>query len=128
MKIAIATEGNNVSGHFGKCENFTLVEIENSKVKDTNVINTLGNQHGLLPAFLASHGTNLVIAGGMGDGARQKLASHNIEIISGISGRVEEVIEEYLNGRPKSTGVGCSEHEHSHNHIHGEGGCSCGHN
>ena len=33
MKIAIATEGANVSGHFGKCENFTIVEIQNSDVK-----------------------------------------------------------------------------------------------
>jgi predicted Fe-Mo cluster-binding NifX family protein len=128
MKIAIATEGNNVSGHFGKCENFTLVDIENSKVKDKNTINTAGNQHGLLPAFLASHGANVVIAGGMGDGAKQKLTSQNIEIISGVTGRVEEVIDEYLSGSLKSTGAGCSGHEHSHDHSHGEGGCSCGHN
>ena len=33
MKIAIATEGANVSGHFGKCENFTIVEIQNSDGK-----------------------------------------------------------------------------------------------
>lgn len=128
MKIAIATEGNNVYGHFGKCENFTIVEVENSEVKNKTIVNTVGNQHGLLPAFLASHNVNLVIAGGMGDGARQKLASENIEVISGVSGSVEEVTNEYLNGRLKSSGDGCSDHEHSHHHSHGEGGCSCGHN
>jgi predicted Fe-Mo cluster-binding NifX family protein len=126
MKIAIATEGNNVSGHFGKCENFTIAQIENSEVKDKTIVNTLGNQHGLLPAFLASHNVNTVIAGGMGDGARQNLVSKNIEIISGVRGNIDEVINAYMNGSLESTNEGCSSHEHSHNH--GEGGCSCGHN
>jgi predicted Fe-Mo cluster-binding NifX family protein len=128
MKIAIATEGSNVSGHFGKCENFTIVEIESSQVKNKVVVNTQGNQHGLLPAFLASHGANLVITGGMGDGARQKLAAQNIDIISGVSGSIDEVVDTYLNGTLKSNGAGCSGHEYSHEHSHGEGGCSCGRN
>ncbi|HEY5584487.1 MAG TPA: NifB/NifX family molybdenum-iron cluster-binding protein [Ruminiclostridium sp.] len=41
-------------------------------------IATEGNQHGILPTFLASLGVNIVIAGGMGEGARQKLVSNNI--------------------------------------------------
>lgn len=127
MKIAIATEGTNVSGHFGKCENFTVVEIENFEVKSKTILNTEGNQHGLLPAFLASHDVNVVVAGGMGEGARQKLASNNIEIISGASGKIEDVIDAYINGTLESTGSVCLEHNHSHGHSHGEGGCSCGH-
>jgi predicted Fe-Mo cluster-binding NifX family protein len=128
MKIAIATEGTNVSGHFGKCENFTIVDVENSNVKDKKVISTIGNQHGLLPSFLASHDVNVVIAGGMGEGARNNLISNNIEIISGISGNIDEAISAYLSGNLESTDAGCSGHEHSHGHEHGEGGCSCGHN
>lgn len=127
MKIAVATEGTSVSGHFGKCENFTIAEIENSDVKSKVVVNTLGNQHGLLPAFLASHNVDVVIAGGMGEGARQNLISSGIEIISGVSGNVDEAIHAYLNGNLKSSDVGCSGHEHSHGHSHGESGCNCGH-
>lgn len=128
MKIAIATEENNVFGHFGKCENFTVVDIENSEVKSKTILSTEGNQHGALPPFLASHGVNVVIVGGMGEGARQKLASNNIEIITGASGKIEDVINAYMNGTLKSSGTGCSEHDHSHGHDHGDGGCSCGHN
>lgn len=128
MKIAIPTEGTNVSGHFGKCENFTIVEVENSEVKSNTVVSTLGNQHGLLPAFLVSHHVDVVIAGGMGDGARQNLISNNIQIISGISGNIEDAVKAYINGSLKSTDSGCSGHAHSHGHSHGEGGCSCGHN
>jgi predicted Fe-Mo cluster-binding NifX family protein len=126
MKIAIATEGTSVFGHFGKCENFTLVDVENNEVKSKTVVSTLGNQHGLLPAFLASHKVNVVIAGGMGEGAKQKLDQNNIEAITGVSGSVEEAINSYINGILKSSGANCSSHEHSHSH--GEGGCSCGHN
>ncbi len=123
MRIAIATEGTNISEHFGKCENFTIVEIEDSKVKNKAVVNTEGNQHGLLPAFLASHHVNVVIAGGMGEGARQNLALNGIEILSGVSGNVDEAVGAYLNGSLKSGAGGCSGHEPSH----GESGCNCGH-
>jgi predicted Fe-Mo cluster-binding NifX family protein len=81
VKIAIATEGSSVSAHFGKCETFTIAEIEASKVKNKSVISTEGNQHGLLPGFLASQGVDLVIAGGMGEGARQNLADNGINNI-----------------------------------------------
>jgi predicted Fe-Mo cluster-binding NifX family protein len=126
MKIAIATEGTSVFGHFGKCESFTLVDVENNEVKSKTVVSTLENQHGLLPAFLASHNVNVVIAGGMGEGAKQKLDQNNIEAITGVSGSVEEAINSYINGILKSSGANCSSHEHSHSH--GEGSCSCGHN
>jgi predicted Fe-Mo cluster-binding NifX family protein len=125
MKIAIATEGTNVSGHFGKCENFTIAEIENAEVKGKTILSTEGNQHGLLPAFLASHAVSLVIVGGMGDGARQKLIANDIEIVSGASGSVDAAINAYLDGSLKSNDAGCSDHGHSHSH--GEGGCTCGH-
>lgn len=125
MKIAIPTEGSNISSHFGKCEQFTIAEIFNSKVQSKTIISTLGNQHGLLPGFLAEQGVNVVIAGGMGDGAKQNLISNNIEIITGASGNIDEILDLYLNGELKSTDSGCSGHEHSHHH--GENGCSCGH-
>ena len=126
MKIAIATEGTNVSSHFGKCENFTIVEIEDSTVKSKSIFDTSCNQHGLLPGFLASQNVKLVIAGGMGEGARQNLITNDIEIISGVSGDIDKAITAYLSGKLISSDAGCSGHDHSHGHSHGEGGCNCG--
>lgn len=122
LKIAIPTEGSSLSSHFGKCENFTIIEIENSKIKSKTVINTEGNQHELLPAFLKKQGVNLVIAGGMGEGARSNLLSNNIKILSGSSGSIDDVIALFLAGELKSSDTGCSGHDHDH----GEGGCNCG--
>ena len=125
--IAIAVLENLKNNLESKCENFTIVEIKNSNVKSKVVVSTIGNQHGLLPGFLALQNVNVVIAGGIGEGARQNLISNGIEIISGASGNVDKVISAYLEGSLKSNDVGCSGHEHSHGHNHGESGCNCGH-
>jgi Mrp family chromosome partitioning ATPase/predicted Fe-Mo cluster-binding NifX family protein len=126
VKIAIPTEGTNVSSHFGKCENITIAELENSEIKSKVFISTEGNQHGLLPAFLVSHGVSVVIAGGMGEGAKKNLLENNMDIITGASGDIDKVISAYINGTLKSTDAGCAGHGHTHDHGDENGGCSCG--
>lgn len=124
LKIAIPTDGTNISSHFGKCENFTIFDIENSVIKSKTSISTEGNLHGLLPTFLSIKGVNAVIVEGMGDGARNNLIKNKIEIISGVSGDIDQAISSYLEGALESTNTGCAGHSHEHNH--GEGGCNCG--
>ena len=126
MKIAIPTEGTNISGHFGKCENFTIVTVEGLKIISKTVISTIGNQHALLPALLAYHQVNVVIAGGMGDGAKKNLISKGIQIIMGVSGNIDEAVIAYLSGSLESSSVGCQGHEHGQEDNHGAGGCHCG--
>jgi len=60
----------------------------------------------------------------MGEGARQNLISNSIEIISGVSGNINDVIKEYLSGNLKSTEEGCP--GHGGQHEHGSHGCNCG--
>jgi predicted Fe-Mo cluster-binding NifX family protein len=122
LKIAIPTDGTNISSHFGKCENFTIFDIENSVIKSKTSISTEGNLHGLLPTFLSVRGVNAVIVEGMGDGARNNLIKNKIEIISGVSGDIDQAISSYLDGTLESNNTGCA----GHGHNHGDGGCSCG--
>lgn len=126
MIIAVATEGNNISEHFGRCENFTLFDIEESSIKNKTVVNTMGNQHGDLPPFLKSQGVQVAILGGIGAGAKQGLMANSIEVIAGISGNIDAAVKEFLEGNLKSGKEGCSGHDHSHEHSHGSGGCNCG--
>jgi len=120
MKIGVATENGFVSGHFGKCEQFTIFETEGKEAKSKTLLDTKAQGHALLPPFLAANGVETVIAGGMGDGARQKLESLGIDIISGASGKVDDVLTQYLEGTLKVSEGGC----HS-DHRHGEHHCSC---
>lgn len=115
MKIALSTKGNDVYGHFGSCENFTLVDIQDGKVASKEVVGTEGNHHGSLPGYLASLGVNLVISGGMGEGAQNKLAQQGIDVITGVEGTIDETIEKYVAGTLESAPQVQKEHQ-----------CNCG--
>ncbi|MFB0518068.1 MAG: NifB/NifX family molybdenum-iron cluster-binding protein [Acidobacteriota bacterium] len=98
MKIAISTDGDYVSAHFGKCPQYTLVEIEGGKVLTRELLDNPGHQPGFLPGFLAERGVTCVITGGMGPRAQSLFAQQGIETVVGVSGKVDEVIEKLLKG------------------------------
>lgn len=119
MRIAIASSGNEVCQHFGHCEVFTLFDLENNQiVKETSLPNP-GHQPGFLPGFLKEQGVDLVIAGGMGAKAKELFDANSIKTITGLSGKVNDVIQAFLNGSLVSTNETCS-------HEHHDGG-SCNH-
>lgn len=122
LRVAVPTDGTNISSHFGKCEDFTVYDIENNIIKNKDHISTEGNLHGLLPTFLSVKGVNAVIVEGIGEGAKNNLMKNKIEIISGVTGDIDAAINEYIAGTLKSTDAGCTDHGHKH----GEGGCNCG--
>ena len=56
MKIAISTEGDFVSPHFGRCPSFTILEIEGNKLGKREIIDNPGLYPGFLPEFLKEKG------------------------------------------------------------------------
>ena len=92
MRVAISTDGDFVSAHFGRCPSFTLVDIENNKtVKRTEVTNP-GHEPGAIPQFLHQKGVNCIIAGGMGMRATSFFEEYSIKTVVGIDGRIDDVI------------------------------------
>jgi predicted Fe-Mo cluster-binding NifX family protein len=116
MKIAIATEGNVVSAHFGHCPQYTIYDVDEkqNKINSKLVIENPGHQPGFLPGYLAELGVNCIIAGGMGPRAQELFAQNNIETITGVSGRVDDVIQEYLKGNIAGGGNLCDHGEGAH--------------
>jgi len=113
VRIAIATENGQVSSHFGHCEKFTLVDVENGKVTSQNEIPAPPHEPGLLPGFIAEKGASMVIAGGMGPRAVQLFEDLNIRVIPGVQGSIEQVVNAFLVGELKPGGNLCdSDHEH----------------
>jgi predicted Fe-Mo cluster-binding NifX family protein len=100
MKIAIATDGDQVSGHFGRCGEYTIfdVNMETKEITGKNLVETPAHQPGMLPGFLNEKGIDVVVAGGMGPRAQDLFAGFNIEPIIGITGAVDDVIQQFLNG------------------------------
>ncbi len=115
MIIAIATEKNQVCEHFGHCEGFTLVEIQESKVKEQKYIENPGHKPGFLPVFLHDKNVDTIISGGMGKGAIDIFKEKNINVITGASGDINLLIEDFINGKVESSNSICNKHEHEGN-------------
>lgn len=119
MKIAVATEGAMVAEHFGHCTEYTIAEIENSKLTGKEVIPNPGHQPGFLPPYLAGLGVSWVIAGGMGARAQSLFSEVGVKTMVGVTGLVSQVIDDFMGNRLVSGESLCD---------HGPGGeGSCGH-
>ncbi len=121
MKIAVPTRDERVDDHFGHCDHYTIFTIEDNKIINRE---TMASPQGCgcksgIAADLQELGVVMMLAGNMGEGAKSKLNSHNINVIRGCYGNVDELVNSYLEGKVADTGIGCSEHEcgsHHHNH------------
>lgn len=101
MKVAISTDNGFVSAHFGRCPEFTIVDIKDGKVEKKETVQNPGHQPGFIPQFLHEKGVNCIIAGGMGMRATGFFNEFGIQAIVGISGEVSDVIEKLLKGTLK---------------------------
>lgn len=102
MRIAISTDGDLVSAHFGRCPSFTLVDIEGGEMKKKEIIENPGHQPGFIPQFLRQRAVECIVAGGMGMRAQGFFAEAGIQIILGASGRIAEVLEKLQKGTLES--------------------------
>lgn len=114
MKIAVASMGTMVAGHFGHCENFNIFETEGAEIKDVTSIANPGHRPGFLPNFLGDMGVEVIVSGGMGGGAVEIFNERNVEVIVGVEGDAKAAVELYLKGELVSTGSICHNHEHAH--------------
>lgn len=114
MKIAVASEGEEVSMHFGHCEGFWIFDVENGKIIDSIFLHNPGHRPGFLPEFLKDKGVNCIISGGMGTSAIELFNTYGIDVITGAEGNATEVVEKYINGTLISSNSACEKHEHHH--------------
>ena len=101
MKIAISTDLGKVSEHFGRCPEFTIIEIEENKIKSKKIIKNPGHATGFLPKFFKEQGVSCIIAGGAGFRAQELFNQFDIKLITGIQGEIDEVIKSYIQGNLK---------------------------
>lgn len=123
MKIAISTDGGSVSAHFGRCPSYTIAEIRDGKIVGKEEIPNPGHEPGFLPGYLAQRGVQAIIAGGMGPRAQSLFADKGIEVIVGVAGPVDEVLDRYLQGTLERGEDQCEHgrhHEGPRRHEHEE--------
>jgi len=120
MRIAIPTEGMSVSAHFGRCPQFTIVDVDEGSVLSREAIANPEHRPGMLPLFLRNVGVECVIASGMGHRATQLFTQAGIDTVVGVTGSVDEVIEQFIAGSLKGSGEPCR----GEGHAHGTGECA----
>lgn len=113
IKIAVASENEKVTEHFGHCENFNIFETEDNRIIESHTIANPGHKPGFLPNFLNDMGVKVIISGGMGGGAIDIFNEKGIEVIVGATGTAKNAAENYLQGNLKSTGSVCHQHQHA---------------
>lgn len=112
MKIAIPLHQETLSMHFGHCEQFVLIEVDekSKEILGKNYHQPPPHEPGVLPRWLGELGANLIIAGGMGSRAQELFASNNISVLVGAKGTSpEKLVDDYINGTLE-TGVNCCDH------------------
>jgi ATP-binding protein involved in chromosome partitioning len=109
-KFAIPTLNEQLTAHFGHCEKFAIVEVEDEKVIKEEFVTPPVHQPGVYPKFLADQGVQVIIAGGMGQKAQDLFAQNNIEVHMGVNnGSPKALVEDYLSNQLK-TGQNLCDH------------------
>ncbi len=124
MRIAVTYEDGLVFQHFGKTKEFKIYEVDGNEIDNCELITTDGEGHEALAPLLSDYDIDVVICGGLGDGAKNALAEEGIHVISGASGDANQAVKDFLAGNLTSEGVNCNHHEDGG--CGSDEGCSCG--
>jgi len=110
LKIAIPTVNGQLCQHFGHCEKFALLEVdqENREILNSQGLTPPAHEPGVLPEWLHNQGAHVIIAGGMGQMAQQMFARNGIKVVVGASERpLEAIVAAYLEGTLKTGNNAC---------------------
>ena len=95
--VAIPLESGRLCSHFGHCQQFALVDVENNTIMGERLITPPPHEPGLLPGWLAERGVTNVIAGGMGQRALDLFAAQNINVNVGAQPKSpNELVSDWL--------------------------------
>lgn len=133
MRIAISTDGEYVSAHFGRCPSFTIVDIESDKLVKKETVENPGHEPGFIPQFLHERGVQCIVAGGMGMRAAGFFEELGMQAIVGVSGKISDVVDTLIKGKleggeslckpgaGKGYGLDKKECDHPRGHEHRHG-------
>lgn len=108
MIIAVPSEDEKgldsyVAHHFGRAPYFTLIDIEEGEIRDVRVLEApTSHEPGDLPTLLRRNNVEVILAYGMGGRAAAFFESYGIKVLTGVEGRVKEVVKAFIEGRLKT--------------------------
>ena len=101
MRFAIPISGGVISTHFGHCEQFALIDVDEATktITGKQLVASPGHEPGLLPVWLAEQGASAIIASGMGSRAQTLFRENRINVIIGVmESDPEKAVLSHING------------------------------
>lgn len=105
MRVAISATGPTldaeVDPRFGRCPYFIIADPETMQFEaiDNSSATAAGGAGISAGKMIADKGVQAVLTGNCGPNAHQVLSSAGIQIITGLSGKVSEAIQDYKSGK-----------------------------
>jgi len=99
MKFAIPLAEGKLTAHFGHCQEFAIVDVEENQITGKEILVPPPHEPGVLPAWLHEKGANVIIAGGMGQRAQGLFTQAGVSVAVGAPNIApEELVTQYLAG------------------------------
>ncbi|MDD5701488.1 MAG: NifB/NifX family molybdenum-iron cluster-binding protein [Dehalococcoidales bacterium] len=104
MKIAISSAGTTleamVDPRFGRCPYFVYVDPETLQFEASENSNAASGGAGIAAAqSIAARGVEAVLTGNCGPNAYQVLSAAGIKVVTGVSGKIKDIIQDYKIGK-----------------------------
>ncbi|GBC60362.1 ATPase [Desulfonema ishimotonii] len=110
MKVAVPLAEGKLTLHFGHCQEFAFIDVENNEIKGKEIVVPPPHEPGVLPKWLHDNGVSVVIAGGMGARAIGLLQQNGIDVHTGAPALEPEVLVEQMLKNTLETGQNLCDH------------------
>lgn len=98
MRIAVASEGLEVSNHFGCCTNFNYYKVDDDRLVDSRNLPSQGHLCGSQANFLRQIEVKVLICGTISPQEIEIMNNAGITVISGIKGKAIDAADAYSKG------------------------------
>ena len=85
MRYAVPISNGKLAAHFGHCEHFAVIDVDDATgaILQKQLLAPPQHEPGVLPMWLAEEGVATVIAGGMGSRAQAIFTENRIRVVIG---------------------------------------------
>ena len=110
MNIAIPIHRNRVMPRFGCAREIMVVTVEGDRIVSRKRVMMTPEMFVSLPAVLASEHISVMICGGIHPRFQEAIQRQNIQLIWGVVGEWQDVLQAYLNGTLQTNPSFCLQH------------------
>lgn len=101
MRIAVPinNDDENIFWHFGHCQRFKLYDINDGEAASTGYIRVAGDHGPLRMQAMIENHVDIILCDGIGPGMAQAAFENGKQVVAGVNGDADDVVQKYLAGK-----------------------------